>query len=167
MLRLGTLRATQMIARPVMSSVRCLTRYNSTVSNEKLESIVDSISKLNILETSNLVTLLKERLNIPDINMGAPMMMSNVNTATDTNETKETSAAEEEKTTFTIKLESFDAKSKAKIIKEIKSLLGLSLVDAKKFVESAPKVIKDNISKDDASSIKDTLEKLGGKISME
>ena len=42
-----------------------------------------------------------------------------------------------------MKLESFDAAAKAKVIKEVKGLLGLSLVDSKKFVESAPKTMKE------------------------
>ena len=54
------------------------------------------------------------------------------------------------KTIFSIKLESFDAKSKPKIIKEVKGMLGLSLVESKKFVESAPKVLKENVAKEDA-----------------
>lgn len=73
----------------------------------------------------------------------------------------------EEKTTWNLKLESFDAGSKAKVIKEVKSLLGLSLVDAKKFVESAPKVLKENILKEDAEAIKSKLEKLSCKVVLE
>ena len=72
-----------------------------------------------------------------------------------------------EKTLFTIKLESFEATAKPKIIKEIKGMLGLSLVDSKKFVESAPKVLKEGITKEDAEKIKTTLEGLGGKVSMD
>lgn len=73
----------------------------------------------------------------------------------------------EEKTLFNVKLESFDAKSKAKMIKEVKNLLGLSLVDAKKFVESAPKVLKENMPKEDAEKLKTALEALGGKLVLE
>lgn len=46
-------------------------------------------------------------------------------------------------------------------------MLGLSLVDSKKFVESAPKVLKEGITKDDAEKIKTTLEGLGGKVSVD
>lgn len=70
------------------------------------------------------------------------------------------------KTLFTLKLESFDAAAKPKIIKEIKSMLGLSLVESKKFVESAPKVMKEGVPKEEAEKILKTLEGLGGKATM-
>lgn len=174
-------RSTPRIIRPL---VQCY-RLNSTVAatsatagdgivsttpvDPKIATIVDSISQLTILETSQLITELKSKLNIPDIAPMAPMAaMGNAGAVGGADgAAAEEAPKEEEKTTFSVKLESFDAKSKAKIIKEIKSVLGLSLVEAKKFVEGAPKVIKDNISKADADALKDTLEKLGGKISLE
>lgn len=72
-----------------------------------------------------------------------------------------------EKTLFNLKLESFEAGSKPKIIKEIKSMLGLSLVDSKKFVESAPKVLREGVPKEEAEKIVETLKALGGKVSMD
>src|SRR5712672_923796 len=80
---------------------------------------------------------------------------------------EEAAPAKVEKTLFNLKLESFDAASKPKIIKEIKSMLGLSLVDSKKFVESAPKVMKENVPKEEAEKIIETLKGLGAKASME
>lgn len=73
-----------------------------------------------------------------------------------------------EKTLFTVKLEKIDAASKAKIIKEIKAMLpGANLIEAKKFVEAAPKVIKENLSKEEAEKIKKTLEAVGATILLE
>jgi len=72
-----------------------------------------------------------------------------------------------EKTMFNLKLESFEATAKPKIIKEIKSMLGLSLVDSKKFVESAPKVMKEGVPKEEAEKIIETLKALGGVVKME
>ena len=72
-----------------------------------------------------------------------------------------------EKTIFNIKLEGVEAANKAKIIKEVKGLLGLNLVEAKKLVEGAPKVIKENVVKEDAEAMKKTLEGLGAKIVLE
>jgi large subunit ribosomal protein L7/L12 len=72
-----------------------------------------------------------------------------------------------EKTLFTLKLEKFETASKAKVIKEIKGLLGLSLVDSKKFVESAPKMMKENVPKDDAEKIIATMKELGATVSMD
>ena len=57
-------------------------------------------------------------------------------------EPEEAAPKVEEKTLFNVKLESIEAGSKPKIIKEVKAMLGLSLVDSKKFVESAPKMMK-------------------------
>jgi large subunit ribosomal protein L7/L12 len=68
---------------------------------------------------------------------------------------------------FTLKLQSFEATAKPKIIKEVKSMLGLSLVDSKKFVESAPKVLKEGVAKEEAEKIIATLKALGGVVVME
>lgn len=72
-----------------------------------------------------------------------------------------------EQTQFKITLEKFDAASKAKVIKEIKALLpGANLVEAKKFVESAPKMIKEGLAKDEAEKIKKAIEAVGGTVSL-
>ncbi|CCE65056.1 hypothetical protein TPHA_0J02360 [Tetrapisispora phaffii CBS 4417] len=152
-----------------------LTRFNSTVTSAapaepvdpKIASIVSEISKLTLLETSSLITELKTQLNIPDIAMPVAGAAVSAGSADPTAAKAEEEEKPQEKTIFTVKLEAFDAKSKPKIIKEIKNLLGLSLVEAKKFVEAAPKVLKDNVAKEDADKIKATLEGLGAKISLE
>uniref|UniRef100_A0A060T5Q9 ARAD1B05962p n=1 Tax=Blastobotrys adeninivorans TaxID=409370 RepID=A0A060T5Q9_BLAAD len=161
-------RVLRTMARPVSS--RMCVRFNSTEApaaapvDPKISSIVDEISKLNLLETSQLITELKTRLNIPDISFPAAGAAPAAPAAP-----VEEEAAEpvEEKTIFNIKLESFDAKSKPKIIKEVKTLLGLSLVDSKKLVEGAPKTLKENVTKEDAEKIKATIEGVGGKIVLE
>ena len=118
------------------------------------------------METSQLINELKERLNISDISL--PAAGAGAAPAAQAAPAEEEVKEEvEEKTIFSIKLESFDAKSKPKIIKEVKGMLGLSLVESKKFVESAPKVLKENVTKEDAEKIKATLEGLGAKITLE
>ena len=82
-------------------------------------------------------------------------------------EEEEAAPAVQEKTLFTLSLKSFEAAAKPKIIKEIKSMLGLSLVDSKKFVESAPKMMKEGVPKEEAEKIIETLKGLGGVVSME
>lgn len=82
-------------------------------------------------------------------------------------EEEEELPAKQEKTLFNIKVETVDATSKAKVIKEVKTLLGLSLVDSKKFVESVPKVLKESVPKEDAEKIIETLQKVGAKAVME
>ena len=71
-------------------------------------------------------------------------------------------------TSFTVKLEKFDASKKVPIIKEIKNIVeGMNLVQAKKFVESAPAVVKADISKEEADKIKEALTALGGECTIE
>jgi large subunit ribosomal protein L7/L12 len=82
-------------------------------------------------------------------------------------EEEEAAPAAAEKTLFNLKLEGFEAGSKPKIIKEIKNMLGLSLVDSKKFVESAPKIMKESVPKEEAEKIIETLKGLGAKAVME
>ncbi|KAL6942387.1 hypothetical protein ACO0QE_003562 [Hanseniaspora vineae] len=170
------LRATRLLA--VRSNVIVASRLNSTAApaapaaDPKIAKIVDDISKLTLLETSSLITELKSTLNIPDISFpvggavgaGAGAGAAGAGAAPAAAAEEE---VKEEKTIFALKLESFDAKSKAKIIKEVKTLLGLSLVEAKKFVEAAPKVLKDNMAKEDAEKIKKSLEGLGAKVVLE
>lgn len=81
-------------------------------------------------------------------------------------EPEEAAPAAAEKTMFTLKLESFDAAAKPKVIKEVKGLLGLSLVDSKKFVESAPKQMKEGVPKEDAEKIVAAMKALGAVVSM-
>ena len=82
-------------------------------------------------------------------------------------EEEEAAPAAQEKTLFTLTLKSFDAGAKPKIIKEIKSMLGLSLVDSKKFVESAPKTMKDGVPKEESEKIIETLKGLGAVATMD
>ena len=144
---------------------------SSPVVDPKITQIVDQISTLTLLETSQLVNELKTRLNISDIALpvagGAAGGVGGGAQQASPAEEEEAKQPVEEKTMFAIKLESFDAKSKPKVIKEVKGLLGLSLVESKKFVESAPKVLKENVAKEDAEKIKATLEGLGAKVFLE
>jgi large subunit ribosomal protein L7/L12 len=82
-------------------------------------------------------------------------------------EEDEPAPAAQEKTLFNLKLQSFEPTSKPKVIKEIKSMLGLSLVDSKKFVESAPKMMKEGVPKEEAEKILETLKALGAVVVME
>lgn len=82
-------------------------------------------------------------------------------------EEEEAAPAQQEKTLFNLKLQSFDAAAKPKVIKEIKSMLGLSLVDSKKFVESAPKLMKEGVPKEEAEKMVEMLKALGAVAVME
>ncbi len=82
-------------------------------------------------------------------------------------EEEEAAPPAQEKTLFNLKLEAVEAASKAKVIKEVKTLLGLSLVDSKKFVESVPKVLKECVPKEEAEKLIETLKAVGAKAVME
>uniref|UniRef100_A0A2M4C0K6 Putative mitochondrial 60s ribosomal protein n=1 Tax=Anopheles marajoara TaxID=58244 RepID=A0A2M4C0K6_9DIPT len=138
-------------------------------ADPKLVSIVDSIAKLNLLEVSELSTLLKRKLNLPDTAMmpaggfgaftGAPAPA-----AAD----EEEAAPKVVKTTFKVKLVKFDEKQKVALIKEVKNLLeGMNLVQAKKFVESAPTIVKEDIPKEEAEKLKEAFTKVGAVIEIE
>ncbi|KAI4250597.1 MAG: hypothetical protein L6R40_000197 [Gallowayella cf. fulva] len=144
-------------------------RYESTAAaptNPKITTIVDQISQLTLLETADLVSTLKSKLNIPDQPIGnfssgpAPAAPAPV-------EEEEAAPAAQEKTLFTLTLKSFDAAAKPKIIKEIKSMLGLSLVESKKFVEGAPKMMKEGVPKEEGQKIVETMKGLGGVVGMD
>jgi large subunit ribosomal protein L7/L12 len=108
------------------------------------------------------------RLNIPDLPVGGFAVAGGApGAAAAVAEEEEAAPAAAEKTLFNIKLESFEATSKPKVIKEIKTMLGLSLVDSKKFVESAPKVLKESVPKEEAEKIVETLKALGAKAILE
>lgn len=159
---------------------------NGELPSDKIVSIVNEISQLTLLETSELIKHLQRTLNLPSsisgsVGMINPIMMAGQNgagigntiiggaTGSVVGDTGTVTATPEEaeQTTFTVKLTSFDTKSKAKIIKEIKSLLGLSLVEAKKFVEASPRVVKEHLSKEESETLKSKLESLGAKIELE
>lgn len=80
-------------------------------------------------------------------------------------------AAEEEKpaekTEFNVKIDKVDAAAKAKVIREVKNLAGLNLVEAKKFVESVPKVLKESVPKEEAEKLKKALEAVGATVNLE
>ncbi|MCJ1252905.1 hypothetical protein MMC24_000711 [Lignoscripta atroalba] len=144
---------------------RCASTAAASSGNSKVAGIVDQISQLTLLETADLVSSLKSRLNIPDMQMGgfaaaAPAAPAPV-------EEEEAAPAAQAKTLFTLTLKSFEAAAKPKIIKEIKSMLGLSLVDSKKFVESAPKQMKEGVPKEECEKIVETMKALGGVVVME
>ncbi|KAF4121237.1 large subunit ribosomal protein L7/L12 [Geosmithia morbida] len=144
-------------------------RFNSTEAaapaNPKIDTIVDQISQLTLLETADLVSTLKSKLNIPDLPVGG--FAAAPAAAAPAEEAEEAAPAAAEKHLFTLKLQQFETASKAKVIKEIKALLGLSLVDSKKFVESAPKTMKENVPKEDAEKMIATMKELGATVIME
>jgi large subunit ribosomal protein L7/L12 len=135
-------------------------------SDPALHKIVDDISGLTLLQAADLVTLLKTRLNIQEIALPAAGVAAPSGAgAAAADEVVEEAAKPKEKTIFNVKLESFDAGAKPKIIKEVKAIVpNLTLIEAKKFVESLPKVLKEGIPKEDAEKIKKAFEAHGAVV---
>ena len=135
---------------------------------EKITKLVDQIAELNLLEVSDLNALLKSKLNITD----APVMMAGGVAApaapAPAEEDEESASAATIQTSFTIKLTKFDAGKKVALIKELKAQVeGMNLVQAKKFVESSPAVVKTDIGKGEAEALKKALEAVGGECEIE
>ncbi|XP_064406484.1 uncharacterized protein LOC135351429 [Halichondria panicea] len=128
----------------------------------KIEQIVNDISQLTLLETSQLNELLKATLNIPD----APMMAMGPMPLASSED--EVSPKKEEQSEFTVRLVKYEESSKIKLIKEIKVLMdGMNLVQSKKFVEGVPQVIKSEVSKEEAERLKVALEAAGGVVELD
>ena len=117
--------------------------------------IVGQIETLSVLELSELVKALEERFGVT---AAAPMafmpgMMAGGAPA----------AEVEEKTEFTAMLKDIGA-NKIQVIKVVRAITGLGLIEAKKLVEEAPKAIKEAVNKQEAEDIKKKIEEVGGVV---
>lgn len=169
----------KLLNRPVSAITRLSQRFYSAEAlavptpegsdkpaSPKLVNIVKEISHLNLLEVSELSALLKKTLNLPDTALMPATVLAAPSAAS--NEDDEDAAPVKVQTSFKVKLLKFDDKQKVALIKEIKSLLeGMNLVQAKKFVESAPTIVKEDIPKDEAEKLKEALTKVGAVIEIE
>ena len=116
-----------------------------------LNAIVDSLSSLTIMEAAELATLLEEKWGV---SAAAPVAMAAAAPA---------EAAVEEKDEFDVILISSGDK-KIQVIKEVRALTSLGLKEAKELVESAPKAIKEAVSKEEAEKVKEKIESAGGQV---
>ena len=127
----------------------------------KTDEILDSLKSLSLLEASELVKQIEEAFGVSaaasaGVVMAAPGAAGGGDSA----------EAAEEKTEFEIVLESFDASSKIKVLKEVRNATGLGLGEAKALVEAAPKTIKEGATKEDAEALKKSIEAVGGKVTL-
>ena len=121
-----------------------------------LSKIVDDLSKLTVLEASELAKLLDEKWGV---SAAAP-----VAAAAPAGAAAAPAAAEEEQTEFTVILTAGGDK-KINVIKEVRSIRAdLGLKEAKDLVEGAPQPVKENISKQEAEEIKKKLEEAGASV---
>ena len=118
-----------------------------------LNTIVDQLSTLTVMEAAELVKKLEEKWGVSAA--AAPVMMAGGAAAA--------AAPVEEKTEFTVVLADAGA-NKINVIKEVRAITGLGLKEAKDLVEGAPKEVKAGIAKAEADELKKKLEAAGAKV---
>ena len=122
------------------------------MASEKIMNFVEEIKKLSVLELSELVDDIQEEFGVTAAVAAAPAAGA-------------AGAAAEEKTEFDVVLTSF-GDAKMAVIKAVKEITGLGLKESKELVESAPKAIKEGVSKADAEEIKTKLEAAGASVEL-
>jgi large subunit ribosomal protein L7/L12 len=120
-----------------------------------IEKIAEDLSNLTVLEAAELAKLLEEKWGVSAA--AAPMAVAMPAGGGDAG------GVAEEKTEFDVVLASAGA-SKINVIKEVRSITGLGLKEAKDLVEGAPKPVKEGVSKDEAEQIKAKLEEAGATV---
>ena len=122
--------------------------------SKEMDQFISYVENLTVLELSKLVKALEIRLGVT---AAAPVAAVAAAAAP--------AAAVEEKTEFSVILASFGA-DKIKVIKEVRTITGLGLKEAKDLVEGAPKPVKEGVTKDEAAKIKAQLEGAGAKVEL-
>ena len=117
------------------------------------QEFIDAIKGMSVLELNDLVKACEEEFGV---SAAAGVVVAAAGAG---------AAAAEEKTGFDVELTEIGAE-KIKVIKVVRELTGLGLKEAKEAVESAPKVIKEATTKEDAESIKAKLEEAGAKVTL-
>jgi len=118
-----------------------------------LSSLVDQLSALTVLEAAELSKLLEEKWGV---SAAAPVAAAAAGPAA-------AAAVVEEQTEFTVMLTKVGEK-KINVIKEVRTITGLGLKEAKDLVEAAPKAVKEAVTKDEAEKIKKVLEENGASV---
>jgi large subunit ribosomal protein L7/L12 len=120
-----------------------------------LAKLVDELSTLTVLEAAELSKMLEEKWGV---SAAAPVAVAAAAPAA-----AAAAAPVEEQTEFTVILTDAGDK-KINVIKEIRTITGLGLKEAKDLVEGAPKTVKEGVSKEEAAKIKKVLEEAGAKV---
>jgi large subunit ribosomal protein L7/L12 len=115
--------------------------------------MIEAIKNMTVLELAELVKALEEEFGV---SAAAPAVVTGMAPGAAEPE-------EEEKTEFDVVLEDF-GQQKIKVIKVVRELTALGLKEAKDLVESAPKAVKEGVSKEDAEAAKAKLEEVGAKV---
>jgi large subunit ribosomal protein L7/L12 len=122
-----------------------------------LNSIVDQLSALTVLEAAELAKMLEDKWGV---SAAAAVAVAAAPAAGGG-----AAAAAEEKTEFDVVLTG-DGGKKINVIKEVRAITGLGLTEAKALVEGAPKAIKEGVSKADAEKFKKQLEEAGATVEL-
>lgn len=123
----------------------------------KVQTIVDQLKELTLIEASELVKAIEETFNVSAAAPVAAIAAAPV----------AATATVEEKSSFNVKITEVPADKKISVIKVVKNLLNIGLAEAKTKVESAPFVLAENVSKDDANKYKDQLVEAGANVTLE
>jgi len=125
------------------------------MAKDKVQTLIEEIKGLTVIELSEMVKALEEVFGVSAAAMAAPAAGAAAGPA----------ASAEEQTEFTVVMTSFGAE-KVKVIKEVRTITGLGLAEAKALVESAPTNIKEGVSKDEANEIKEKLVAAGAEVDL-
>jgi len=123
------------------------------MASDKVKAIVEEIKTLTVIELSEMVKELEEVFGVSAAAMAMPAAGGAAGPAD----------AVEEQTEFTVVMTSFGSE-KVKVIKEVRTITGLGLAEAKALVEGIPATIKENVNKDEAAELKDKLVAVGAEI---
>ena len=123
------------------------------------DQVVEWLSAQTVLEVAALVKELEEKWGV---SAAAPVAVAAAPAAGG-----DAAAAAEEKDEFDVILKAVpDATKKISVIKEVRPIMGLGLIETKKLVEGAPKPIKEGVSKDEAEELKKKLEAAGAEVEL-
>jgi large subunit ribosomal protein L7/L12 len=119
------------------------------------DQLIETISNMTVLELSELIKKIEDKFGVT---AAAPVAFAAAPAAGGA-----AAAVAEEKTEFNVVLADAGA-NKINVIKEVRTLTGLGLKEAKDLVEGAPKTVKEGVAKDEAEKIKKALEAAGAKV---
>jgi len=125
------------------------------VATINIEELVETLSKLSVLDMAKLKTALEDKWGVKAAAAAVAVAAPAAGAA----------AAEQESTEFKVTLEESSAEKKIAIIKAVREITGLGLKEAKELVEGAPKVLKETAPKAEAEEIVKKIQAAGGKAS--
>jgi len=128
-------------------------------TSKNIEKIIDEIEKLKLGEVAELVSALEDKFGV---SAAMPMAVAAAPAAGG----EAAGAATEEKSAFNVEL-SASGENKISVIKAIREVMPeLGLKEAKDLVDGAPKIVKENVKKEDAENMKKKIEEAGGKVNL-